>query len=361
MDAPPTYTSTTSPGTQAFSYSGPPGYPTHDPPPSYAFPQTFNIGKNRTNAPLVSSAQVKGHLALLHAFAKLRAEIDTLDDNTQRLLPFIPTDKDRRWAWFVGLAVDRFSVWCDSLRPGDSLSTADDFLPPLDVLMVWHAYMLNPGWYAEDCIRIPILRFLAQVTPIFSSSLSSNLESILAGEPSSARLNSWQTRTGKAFQPLEDAQRHQLRDVRCPKCCYPLTVPYMNAEGTGYLQQDFQTQCMRSSCKNVPKITKFVLGARKIAEDLARSETDQVWFALAGSIRTPQNSADLERGKVIKQRVLQQIRLKKPESTEASQDWTVSIMEKNLYKIRHIRDAMAARMPAEGGTLYAQSPISHRA
>lgn len=29
----------------------------------------------------------------------------------------------------------------------------EDEIPPIDVLMVWHSYMLNPTWYAEDCDR----------------------------------------------------------------------------------------------------------------------------------------------------------------------------------------------------------------
>ena len=31
-------------------------------------------------------------------------------------------------------------------------------MPPIDVLMVWHAYLLNPSWYAEDTSRRPELR-----------------------------------------------------------------------------------------------------------------------------------------------------------------------------------------------------------
>ena len=27
-------------------------------------------------------------------------------------------------------------------------------IPPVDVLMVWHAYMLNPRAYLEDCVRL---------------------------------------------------------------------------------------------------------------------------------------------------------------------------------------------------------------
>jgi hypothetical protein len=67
------------------------------PPPQYTFPASFNIGTGRT-PPFVDSAQLKGHLALLHSFALLRSQIDEL-----KLLE----DKDRGWAWFVSLGVER--------------------------------------------------------------------------------------------------------------------------------------------------------------------------------------------------------------------------------------------------------------
>ena len=44
----------------------------------------------------------------------------------------------------------------------DTLLPLDDWLqhgmPPVDVLMVWHAYLLNPSWYAEDTSRRPELQ-----------------------------------------------------------------------------------------------------------------------------------------------------------------------------------------------------------
>ena len=74
-------------------------------PPSYSFPLTFSIGQNRTSAPLVTSSQLKGHLALLHSFALLRPQIENASSDI--LPPEVPRDKDLRWIWFVGIAVDR--------------------------------------------------------------------------------------------------------------------------------------------------------------------------------------------------------------------------------------------------------------
>lgn len=46
-------------------------------------------------------------------------------------------------------------------------------MPPLDVLMVWHTYMLNPQWYAEDCQRLRILDKLKELNDYFIRSLVS--------------------------------------------------------------------------------------------------------------------------------------------------------------------------------------------
>ena len=50
------------------------------------------------------------------------------------------------WNQALRPKVSRFDIWMHIKRP--PLLTAEelihDYLPPLDVIMVWHAYMLNP-------------------------------------------------------------------------------------------------------------------------------------------------------------------------------------------------------------------------
>lgn len=56
--------------------------------------------------PLVQTNELKAHLCLLRAFKILReaVEVDDVTDwpETIRML-----DRQQRWAWFVGLAIDR--------------------------------------------------------------------------------------------------------------------------------------------------------------------------------------------------------------------------------------------------------------
>jgi len=97
--------------------------------------------------------------------------------------------REKRWTVFVTKAVDRFEKWWQALAtagcscsgfcvldkpikmehfesngahslpsrfPTEGNGCAEQIanhLPPLDVLMVWHTYMLNPRVYLEDCIQ----------------------------------------------------------------------------------------------------------------------------------------------------------------------------------------------------------------
>lgn len=74
-------------------------------------------------------------------------------------------DGPQRWAWFVGLAVERcalnvyhdelyvelkyvapprFQRWLKYVKRTELATWVVDDIPPLDILMIWHSYMLNP-------------------------------------------------------------------------------------------------------------------------------------------------------------------------------------------------------------------------
>lgn len=136
-----------------------PGVSSQSLPPQYTLPETFIIGSQRVNL-LVHPQHLKGHLSLLHAFHTLRHTIEAGD--VSRLPHDVRTmDPEKRWGWFVNIAVERyvsrfsklvcnllsmfyrFSRWCISLNER-RLRNIEQTLPPIDVVMVWHAYLLNP-------------------------------------------------------------------------------------------------------------------------------------------------------------------------------------------------------------------------
>lgn len=87
----------------------PPSYATateNETPPAYTPPSSYRIGGQQLTAPLVSVEQLKAHLSLLRAFKRLRTVIDEGKDG--RLSDFARSMNPLpRWAWFVGLAVER--------------------------------------------------------------------------------------------------------------------------------------------------------------------------------------------------------------------------------------------------------------
>jgi hypothetical protein len=86
---------------------------------------SFTIGSQRPLDPLVSIAQVKGHLRLLRVFHNLRVIVEECKD---RRIPALAAqlDKDSRWVWFVTLAIDRYvkllSINVHSMTVGQDLS-----------------------------------------------------------------------------------------------------------------------------------------------------------------------------------------------------------------------------------------------
>ena len=141
-----------------------------------------------------SNDECIAHLKLLAAFANLREEVSETDgifDLSDSLVDgytagsrdqMLIKIREKRWAVYVTRAVDRFQQWwaisvpttatgtgeagsvCieDVLQPGKlqnmvagtrALQWDREILPPLDVLMVLHSFMLNPRSFLEDCIR----------------------------------------------------------------------------------------------------------------------------------------------------------------------------------------------------------------
>lgn len=57
--------------------------------------------------------------------------------------------EDDVWQIFVKLAVLRFARWFQTAAP--SVIAMESSVPPLDMLMAWHSFMLNPHAYHSFC------------------------------------------------------------------------------------------------------------------------------------------------------------------------------------------------------------------
>lgn len=125
------------------------------------------------------------HLELLEVFYVLRQRIlaSTAIDEAMGIAPIRVTKTgtlgdtkvlkdetlwDRRqdkWTKFVEFAAVRFLAWRETLKESAAFMSAEDdtlfdldFLPPLDVVMVWHSFMLNPLLLFKHCKGEPIMR-----------------------------------------------------------------------------------------------------------------------------------------------------------------------------------------------------------
>ncbi|KAK3306020.1 uncharacterized protein B0T15DRAFT_534087 [Chaetomium strumarium] len=129
---------------------------------------------------LPSVAQCAVHLELLEVFFKLRSDIlhSTALETTfgikqshrtvyQRVYgkpirqpvklkdPMWDEKRRKKWPYFLTLAVARFEIWAEKAAAtlvGEKEEAVQlPYLPPLDILMVWHAFLLNPKAFESYC------------------------------------------------------------------------------------------------------------------------------------------------------------------------------------------------------------------
>ncbi|KAG8958095.1 hypothetical protein FRC03_009469 [Tulasnella sp. 419] len=113
---------------------------------------TYTVGKHKNIEGLVHPLDLMDHLTLLRAFHQLRENVrsQSAEDNA--------LSADDIWTVFLAIAVRRFEKWVKNVaRHTPSGSSEENIaaweeheIPPLDVILVWHTYLLNPRIYYED-------------------------------------------------------------------------------------------------------------------------------------------------------------------------------------------------------------------
>lgn len=118
--------------------------------------------------------------------------------------------------------------------------------------MVWHAFMLNPRTYLEDCIRFTTHKLWRTTFPWQHIYDSIDNESF---EYTQEDTVTWERATRHFWDPLQD---EGLKRVDCPKCGKVSRVPWTNppasstyealeaylTNDTGFAGSAFQHSCM---------------------------------------------------------------------------------------------------------------------
>ncbi|KAF7433682.1 hypothetical protein PC9H_005645 [Pleurotus ostreatus] len=116
----------------------------------------------------ISTATISAHVLLMRAIHKLQTCVQPggiprrQDDGSPQ-----PSETTEA---FIRSAVIRFTAWVTGLNANaqkrhdrHDLTVAQMDVPPLDVLMVWHAYMLSPVTYEKDSLSDAGLQLLTHM------------------------------------------------------------------------------------------------------------------------------------------------------------------------------------------------------
>ncbi|PYH48828.1 uncharacterized protein BP01DRAFT_332855 [Aspergillus saccharolyticus JOP 1030-1] len=133
-------------------------------PHSSLFEESSSQQRDKEDFPMISECAI--HLELLEAFQSLRGRVTTSKKLTKVLGRMIGCsrysilhgriDASQIWHQFLSLAVTRFQHWIQAVDHRLEVKHTEEkdepcLLPPLDILMVWHAFLLNPYDFARFC------------------------------------------------------------------------------------------------------------------------------------------------------------------------------------------------------------------
>lgn len=125
------------------SYDAPPDARSETPPPPFSFPTTYPVGqhnhKDSQGTLFLTRSDVLAHLRLLGAFDRLRETVERTSEGIAENL-----DAASRWSLFIEVAVYRLEIYLRALMATIHDGESEKMLPPLDVCLVLHSYLLNP-------------------------------------------------------------------------------------------------------------------------------------------------------------------------------------------------------------------------
>ena len=173
------------------------------------------------------------HLALVECFRNLRhsaAELGIIS-TTPKLPSYDFAEKPKRsptfdneydndqWSTLIRLAVTRFETWWTNIEqvfnhataythhagPKSVVQLTKDYLPPLDVLLVWYAFMLDSEEYAKACHEcgMPHLLQLCFPWPAVRDSMDTETMTMTLGRPAESLFKTMTQQSANILQYIK--------------------------------------------------------------------------------------------------------------------------------------------------------------
>ena len=220
---------------------------------------------------LPTIADVVAHLKLLKAFGALKAKVL----GTSKVIKDLNPAQHKYWQVFLTNAVRRFIIFVSALRNHccgtvptvvreDTFfkviknkkfeSMMSQIMPPLDVIMVWHAFLLNPKTFYDSFTRTDFIVFAKYPLPldrihgcIDNTTFEFNVPEIYRENYSSLLQAFTNDANDLIFDPIDDLLAVRITDkkvkIYCPRCQKLLTfqlVPLMTTLETGFADPGFE-------------------------------------------------------------------------------------------------------------------------
>ncbi|CAO1621944.1 unnamed protein product [Parajaminaea phylloscopi] len=274
----------------------------------------FALGRNICY-PLVTAHNLQAHVKLLYVFDCLKDHVKARAAKSRMPPPYSATPDleppppailsgDLAWSAFLHRALDRFEAYATEVlqshlassfspfEPSDlarvsfgtwplardqygpfmsrrAIPVPSDRLPPLDVALIWHAYLLNPSRYHEDVVLQPHRLALHRCAfPL--SQLMARVTLDESGYPSLVTHRAaalWQDTFDTPFDPLETMpweRESSVASFRCPSCSHDVPVRWVEV-ATG---DKWSRQCPRRDCGQT--VSAATLRGHTFATELER-------------------------------------------------------------------------------------------
>ncbi|KAL6450124.1 GRDP1 Glycine-rich domain-containing protein 1 [Candida maltosa Xu316] len=265
------------------------------------------ININQTQPPefFPSQAEVVAHLKLLKAFEVMKNKLVPVYDEDDEHDQY----REKSWQCLLTLAVRRFIIFMSAakkagaddyklgldeegtfrngnVKNGSFINLMDGVMPPLDVIQVWHAFLLNPKSFYDTCMRNKMLQFANFPFPLLKISQYIDNHTFEFKVPPKLQenyldlLSRFDHKTDHSF---EYEKIHSTRlSLYCPGCHSVLckSIRVTDGKNGGFADKHFQAPNIKHIpgvflgescyCRSVPQLSHESIRYLHLMTDIAK-------------------------------------------------------------------------------------------